>query len=202
MSRLLNIHGPSGAGKTLLVREALAVNRFAIGAWFSQLYRLDGNLDRYSVSILPTPKFRGTVADYFRIFGITPDRICQSPPALCALFTTLGAVDALTSTPLDSLKDRTVESLSTGEQRRLMLARALLQPSQLVVVDEPFAGSDPATAELITDAILTAENLLVLTHLPLREAGDGHEFIWLSVDEARRNFRDWLRRGASSEVPM
>lgn len=35
---------------------------------------------------------------------------------------------------------------SAGEARRLLLARALLRPADLIVLDEPFDGVDPATA--------------------------------------------------------
>ena len=39
--------------------------------------------------------------------------------------------------------------LSGGERRRALLARSLVQDSQVLLLDEPLAGVDPASAELI-----------------------------------------------------
>jgi ATP-binding cassette subfamily C protein CydC len=42
---------------------------------------------------------------------------------------------------------------SAGEARRLLLARALLRPADLIVLDEPFDGVDPATAAFLAAAL-------------------------------------------------
>jgi thiol reductant ABC exporter CydD subunit len=43
--------------------------------------------------------------------------------------------------------------VSTGERRRIALARAFLRDSPLVILDEPTADLDPASAALIADAV-------------------------------------------------
>jgi len=43
---------------------------------------------------------------------------------------------------LTDLSDRGFRLLSTGERRRLMLARALIQAPELLILDEPFDGLD------------------------------------------------------------
>ena len=58
--------------------------------------------------------------------------------------------------------------LSGGERRRALLARSLVQDSQVLLLDEPLAGVDPASAELI-DSIFQSlrdegRTLLVSTH--------------------------------------
>ena len=43
--------------------------------------------------------------------------------------------------------------VSTGERRRIALARAFLRDSPLVILDEPTADLDPASAALIAEAV-------------------------------------------------
>jgi ABC-type Mn2+/Zn2+ transport system ATPase subunit len=58
--------------------------------------------------------------------------------------------------------------LSGGERRRALLARALVQDSRVLLLDEPLAGVDPASAELIDSVFRSLRDegrtLLVSTH--------------------------------------
>jgi ABC-2 type transport system ATP-binding protein len=55
--------------------------------------------------------------------------------------------EVLTACGLDTVLERRVGELSSGWQRRLGLGLALLQPTDLVLLDEPFVGLDLATLE-------------------------------------------------------
>jgi ABC-type transport system involved in cytochrome bd biosynthesis fused ATPase/permease subunit len=58
---------------------------------------------------------------------------------------------------------------SAGEARRLALARALVRPADLIVLDEPFDGVDPATAVRLAAALRAHRPqaiLLVVDHRP------------------------------------
>jgi ABC-type multidrug transport system fused ATPase/permease subunit len=59
--------------------------------------------------------------------------------------------------------------LSTGERRRLALARAFVRDAPLVVLDEPTADLDPAGARLIGDAVERlrgGRTMLLIAHRP------------------------------------
>lgn len=59
------------------------------------------------------------------------------------------------------------ERLSGGEARRLVLARALLRPAPVLILDEPFTGLDRATRSRVSRGIrpyLAGRTLLALAH--------------------------------------
>lgn len=57
-------------------------------------------------------------------------------------------------------------NFSGGERRRLCLARTLLRRSDVLVLDEPLANLDRATAAQIEDVLLKLEGrtLLIVSH--------------------------------------
>lgn len=80
-----------------------------------------------------------------------------------------GAWDWVSSLPdgLDSYVGETGDQVSGGERRRIALARAFLSGAPLLILDEPTAHLDRATAEAILDDLLAAPRevgLLVITH--------------------------------------
>jgi ABC-type sugar transport system ATPase subunit len=63
------------------------------------------------------------------------------------------ARDALALLRIEHLAERLADTLSGGEARRVHLARALSLRSDVLMLDEPFAGLDPPTkADLLRDA--------------------------------------------------
>ena len=66
------------------------------------------------------------------------------------------------------IKNRPFQHLSTGEQRIMLLIRALVKNPPLILLDEPFQGFDLATialAKQLLNAILTPQHTLVfITH--------------------------------------
>jgi ABC-type transport system involved in cytochrome bd biosynthesis fused ATPase/permease subunit len=68
---------------------------------------------------------------------------------------------------LDTLVGEQGRELSGGQRQRIALARALLTDAQVLVLDEPTAHLDPATAEeLIADVLASAGSrcVLLITH--------------------------------------
>jgi ABC-type transport system involved in cytochrome bd biosynthesis fused ATPase/permease subunit len=74
---------------------------------------------------------------------------------------------ALTAAGLAVRLDADVQALSAGEQRRVAFARALLRRAPLLLLDEPTAHLDAASADTIVDvlaALPRARTVLVATH--------------------------------------
>ena len=141
-----SVVGPSGAGKSSLLR---LLNRLAdpdsgtIAYNGRPLTDYDPLQLRREVSLVPQlpALLEGSVGhniDYAAgLAGIEPDR----ERAL-----NLAGLDA-------SFAERDVNKLSVGEQQRVMLARALAQNPQVLLLDEPTSALDEVTRDAVEETL-------------------------------------------------
>lgn len=154
--------GPNGAGKSTLLQAIAGQLPLAAGS-----IELDGQpltlpLARRQLALMPQ---RGEIAWGFPITVrelVGLGRLVASRPGCCDVEAALQRVG------LGELAKRRLDQLSGGQQQRALLARTLVQPAQVLLLDEPCAAIDPParTALLqvmgqLRDAGLT---LLVSSH--------------------------------------
>jgi ABC-type multidrug transport system fused ATPase/permease subunit len=109
--------------------------------------------------------FHGTVSDNIRLA-----RAKASDEDVEAAARLAGADCFVRALPdgYDSVVGEAGRPLSAGERRRIALARALLRPAALVVLDEPTADLDRESALLVAEAVeqLRGRTVLLLAHTP------------------------------------
>lgn len=78
------------------------------------------------------------------------------------------ATQALRRCDVEPLAERAFDELSGGEQRRVLIAQALCQEAELLLLDEPTGGLDPRHARdlfsMVRDECDAGRSALVVTH--------------------------------------
>ena len=163
--RCFGFVGPNGAGKTTTLRMAMGLTPLSGGTLsvFGMPVSENASAIRARVGIVPQadnldPDF--TVEEnlyvYASFFGLSRRQVAPRIESLLE-FASLS----------DRRRART-DTLSGGLQRRLTIARALINDPELVVLDEPTTGLDPQARHLIwerlTELKLRGKTLLLTTH--------------------------------------
>lgn len=163
--------GPNGSGKTTLIRIILGLSRAASGS--ISLFGQDPLhfRERHRVGYLPqkltffNPFFPATVSEIVGLGLLSkksfPKRIAGSDAE--AINRALNLMD------ITDLRNKLIGDLSGGQQQRVLLARALVNEPEMVILDEPTTALDPETRERFY-AVLTDLNesrnvtIILITH--------------------------------------
>ena len=164
---LAGLVGPNGSGKSTLLRVILGLHK----PWRGEVRIVgrEGSGARGRIGYMP----QSELVDWS--FPVTAlDVVLMGRYGRLGLVRRPGprdrqeAMAALERVRLADLSQRLIGELSGGEQRRMLIARALAQDADLVLLDEPLAGLD-ATAQhdllaLLNDLRHEDKTLFVATH--------------------------------------
>jgi ABC-2 type transport system ATP-binding protein len=140
-NEIVGLLGPNGAGKTTIINTILGVLEPSQGT----VHVEDLDIATHRGLVLERTNFAAvyaplpgnlTVYQNLRFFGLlyeVPDFATR-------------VQDVLAQFDLEKLRDTKCGVLSSGEQTRVGLAKAMLNRPHLLLLDEPTASLDPATA--------------------------------------------------------
>jgi ATP-binding cassette subfamily B protein RaxB len=151
------IVGASGSGKSSLLKVLASLHqpasgRLTIDGQSIEAFGLQEYRARIGAVFAEDTLFQGTVYDNITMFS--PDVTRQNVEEALR---TVDLLDEIYQLPQSLATQVSAESpiLSTGQKRRLLLARALSRRPQLLLLDEITANLDPVTEDRIIGALLS-----------------------------------------------
>lgn len=155
--KALGLLGRNGAGKTTTIRILMDVFKANSGEVL-----IDGkkfNPRDYKIGYLPEER------------GLYPKKKVTEQIVYLAQLRGADAKRAKESTKIwleklgiEEYANRTLESLSKGNQQKVQLAQTLVCDPEIVILDEPFSGLDPVNSQILKDTVreLINEDKLVI----------------------------------------
>ncbi|MEA2811930.1 MAG: sulfonate transport system ATP-binding protein [Rhodospirillaceae bacterium] len=155
--RFVSLVGPSGSGKSSLLRAVIGLQRPLSGT-------VEMNLARSQVGIL------------FQDDALLPWKTARDNVALGLTFNGMERSKALTEAEswlerldLAGFGDRFPRHLSGGQRKRVALAQVLAMQPKLILMDEPFASLDAIVgARVVRDVVALVErggiSVILVTH--------------------------------------
>jgi len=148
---IFGLVGPNGSGKTTLIKIVAGLLQPTQGSGSIAGTALENTREiRRKVSYVSTTGWMGlewplTAEENIRFFAT----LCGMPTPLARIRTE----EALRAVDLWEDRQKYPSQLSNGMRQRVILARALLFHTPLILLDEPTVGLDPVHAQLLLDLL-------------------------------------------------
>lgn len=177
---MTGIIGPNGAGKSTLLKAILGTVPRLSG--HVKLHR-DADADAATIGYVPQRNavdwdFPTSVFDLVMMGTYGRLRWFQRPGQRERQQTR----EALRQVHMEEYADRQIGELSGGQQQRVFLARAFVQQASIYLMDEPFAGVDAKTENMLVEILHRLRddgNTIVLVHHDLTTVSDYFDHVVL-----------------------
>ncbi|MFD5246073.1 thiol reductant ABC exporter subunit CydD [Amycolatopsis sp. NPDC058340] len=161
---VVGITGPSGAGKSTLLDLLLGWRRPDLGRVVA------GGVDLADIGRATWHRRLAWVPQRpHLVAGTVAENIRLGSPGATDDVVRAAAHSAALDVPLDTVVGELGAGLSTGQRRRVALARALLLDRPLILLDEPTEGVDAETEAAILDRlprVLAGRTAVIVSHHP------------------------------------
>jgi ATP-binding cassette subfamily B protein RaxB len=161
------ITGPSGSGKSTLFKLLSAAEPFQNGeillngiAWSNltvdEIRRHMAHMRQGDVIL------HGSIVDNVSLFSGNADE-----SRIQSILSDVGLLDDILRLPMRTrtVISDTIANISAGQRQRLLLARALYQQRELLLLDEPTSNLDPSSVRRIAELLRALDRtVVVITH--------------------------------------
>ena len=166
--KIIAIMGPNGSGKTTILKCVLGLVRPDSGEISIKGININNGADyRQYIGYMPqTPRYPENlkVKELIKMLkDITSQPLPASSKGRSAITYDEELINAL---KLEDIYNKSFGTLSAGTKQRVSCALAFLFNREIVILDEPTAGLDPVSAELVKEKIIKERNngkLIIIT---------------------------------------
>ena len=178
----VSVVGPSGSGKTTLLNIILSISAKSSGSYKFN----DENIEDIFDSVDKIRNFRNSIGVMSTYSHLIPSLNIKDNILLPTIISDLNLNDDYYYELIEKLKiekiiQNDIDSLSSGEKQRVLLARALMPEPEILFLDEPTSGLDLRGREELLIALSNLVNeeksppmILVTHHLEEIPVGFGH----------------------------
>ena len=138
--------GRNGAGKTTTIKSLMGVFKQDLGE-----FMVDGKpFSRKDYKVGYLPEERGmyskiSIIDQLTYFGELKGMSKKEAKK--------SAHDWIVKLELADYENKTLDTLSKGNQQKIQIAQAVIDDPDILILDEPFSGLDPVNAQVLKDII-------------------------------------------------
>ncbi len=167
----VGVAGPNGSGKSTLMRCLLGLNRVEKGTISLFGIPRDSFNEWSRIGFLPqglqlfNPNFPATVEEIVRLGRLSVKKFPRRFDASDVAATSR----ALELMGISAMKNKLIGELSGGLRQRTLLARALVNNPDILILDEPTTALDPETRESFYETLrnlnsVNGTTILLVTH--------------------------------------